>query len=98
MKEQLLSMEINQLYICILQIHKKQKHISIQMDQLENIYVDGIGASLMQWVYRNLPYNRAICNEGIAEIRGAEAIALYMSDNSPFHIGHTAYIKNQLNY
>ncbi|WP_289102791.1 autotransporter-associated N-terminal domain-containing protein, partial [uncultured Fusobacterium sp.] len=61
------------------------------------IYVDGVGASLMQWVYRNLPYNRAaFVNEGIAEIRGAEAIALYMSDNSSFHIGHTAYIKKPI--
>ena len=43
------------------------------------IYVDGVGASLMQWAYSNLSHNRAaFVNEGTAEIRGAEAIALYM--------------------
>ena len=58
------------------------------------IYVDGVGASLMQWVYANLSHNRAaFVNEGTAEIRGAEAIALYMSNNSTFHNGHAAYIK-----
>ena len=61
------------------------------------IYVDGIGASLMQWVYGNLSYNRAaFVNEGIAEIRGAEAIALYMSNNSVFDNRHVAYIKKPI--
>ena len=61
------------------------------------IYVDGVGASLMQWVYANLSHNRAaFVNEGTAEIRGAEAIALYMSNNSIFHNGHAAYIKKPI--
>ncbi|MHD0316790.1 autotransporter-associated N-terminal domain-containing protein [Fusobacterium sp. THCT1E2] len=61
------------------------------------IYVDGVGASLMQWAYGNLSYNRAaFVNEGTAEIRGAEAIALYMSNNSTFHNGHAAYIKKPI--
>ena len=61
------------------------------------IYVDGVGASLMQWVYANLSHNRAaFVNEGTAEIRGAEAIALYMSNNSTFHNGHAAYIKKPI--
>ncbi|MGL5655643.1 MAG: autotransporter-associated N-terminal domain-containing protein [Fusobacteriaceae bacterium] len=61
------------------------------------IYVDGVGASLMQWAYSNLPHNRAaFVNEGTAEIRGAEAIALYMSNNSAFNNGHAAYIKKSI--
>ncbi|MCB8564692.1 autotransporter-associated N-terminal domain-containing protein [Fusobacterium ulcerans] len=61
------------------------------------IYVDGVGASLMQWAYSYLPNNRAaFVNEGTAEIRGAEAIALYMSNNSTFNNGHAAYIKKAI--
>ncbi|WP_373076863.1 autotransporter-associated N-terminal domain-containing protein [Fusobacterium varium] len=61
------------------------------------IYVDGIGASLMQWAYSNLSHNRAaFVNEGIVEIRGAEAIALYMSNNSVFDNRHAAYIKKPI--
>ncbi|WP_232044082.1 autotransporter-associated N-terminal domain-containing protein [Fusobacterium ulcerans] len=61
------------------------------------IYVDGVGASLMQWVYSNLDANEAaFVNEGTAEIRGAEAIALYMSDNKQFKNGHAAYIKKPI--
>ncbi|MEH1739253.1 autotransporter-associated N-terminal domain-containing protein [Fusobacterium varium] len=61
------------------------------------IYVDGVGASLMQWAYSNLSHNRAaFVNEGTAEIRGAEAIALYMSNNSIFDNRHAAYIKKAI--
>ena len=61
------------------------------------IYVDGVGASLMQWAYSYLPNNRAaFVNEGTAEIRGAEAIALYMSNNSIFDNRHAAYIKKAI--
>ncbi|WP_373592305.1 hypothetical protein, partial [Fusobacterium varium] len=61
------------------------------------IYVDGVGASLVQWVNSNLNANEAaFVNEGTAEIRGAEAIALYMSNNSTFKNGHAAYIKKAI--
>ena len=64
------------------------------------IYVDGVGASLMQWVYHNLAHNKAaFVNDGTVEIRGAEAIALYMSDdvnNATFNNEHAAYIKKPI--